>query len=195
MANNSANVSVGKPMAAGGIYAGDTTLTPPTDATTELPSGLEGLGYVSDDGLTNGIEMDSETIQAWGGDTVLTIITSRTETFSWTFIETNEEVLKQVYGPDNVSVTGGDIAVVHNSKALPRQLYVFEILMTGDKVKRIVVPNSQITEVGDVVYVDGEPIGYEVTLSCYPDEDGNTVYEYISEIVDGDDGGGGGVEG
>lgn len=194
MANNSANVSVGKPMAAGGIYAGDTTLTPPTDATSALPTGLAGLGYVSDDGLTNGIEMDSETIQAWGGDTVLTISTSRTETFSWTFIETNEEVLKQVYGPDNVTVTGDNIAVVHNSKALPRQLYVFEILMTGDKVKRIVVPNSQITEVGDVVYVDGEPIGYEVTLSCYPDGEGNTVYEYIAAIGS-DDGDGGGVEG
>lgn len=188
-APSSANVSVGKPMAAGGIYAGATTLTPPTDATSDLPTGLEGLGYVSDDGLTNGIEMDTESIQAWGGDTVLTINTSRTESFSWTFIETNEEVLKQVYGPDNVTVTGDDIAVVHNSKALPRQLYVFEILMTGDKVKRIVVPNSQITEIGDVVYVDGEPIGYEVTLTCYPDEDGNTVYEYIAEIGSGGDGG------
>lgn len=182
-APSSANVSVGKPMAAGGIYAGATTLTPPTDATTALPSGLDGLGYVSDEGLTNGIEMDTTSIQAWGGDTVLTVNTSRTETFAWTFIETNEAVLKQVYGPDNVTVTGESIAVVHNSKTLPRQLYVFEILMTGNKVKRIVVPNGQITEVGDVTYVDGEPIGYEVTLSCYPDGDGNTVYEYIAEIV------------
>src|SRR5699024_10969954 len=100
---------------------------------------------------------------------------------------------KQVYGPDNVSEEGGELTVLHNNKALPRQLYVFEILMTGDRVKRIVVPDGQITEVGSVQYQDGEPIGYEVTLSCYPDGDGNTVIEYIAEIDSGN--GDGGVEG
>lgn len=184
-APSSANVSVGKPMAAGGIYAGETTLTAPTDATTALPAGLEGLGYVSDSGLTNSIETSTESIHAWGGDEVLRIRTSRSETFTWQFIETNAAVLAQVYGPDNVTEDDGDLTVIHNSKELPRQLYVFEILMTGNRVKRIVVPQAQITEVGDVQYVDGEPIGYEVTLSCYPDAAGNTVYEYISEIVSG----------
>ena len=179
-APNSANVSVGKPLAAGGIFAGPTTATIPTDATTTL-TGFTGLGYVSEDGLTNTVETDTESIQAWGGDTVLTVRTSRTETFAWTFIETNADVLAEVYGPDNVT---GDLAsgltVIHNSKELPRRAYVFEILMTGDRVKRIVVPNGQITEVGDVVYTDGEAIGYEVTLSTFPDENGNTVYEYVA---------------
>ena len=179
-APNSANVSVGKPLAAGGIFAGPTTATIPTDATTAL-TGFTGLGYVSEDGLTNTVETDTESIQAWGGDTVLTVRTSRTETFAWTFIETNADVLAEVYGPDNVS---GDLesglTVIHNNKELPRRAYVFEILMTGDRVKRIVVPNGQITEVGDVVYTDGEAIGYEVTLSTFPDEDGNTVYEYVA---------------
>lgn len=188
MTLSSSEVSVGKPLAAGGIYAADTTETAPTDATSSLGSSFTNLGYVSDEGLTNGIETSVESITAWGGDTVLTINTSRSETFSWTFIQTNAAVLKQVYGPDNVSEGDGELTVLHNNKSLPRQLYVFEILMTGDRVKRIVVPSAQITEVGDVQYQDGEAIGYEVTLSCYPDDDGNTVIEYIAEI----DGGGGG---
>ncbi|MHC6175470.1 phage tail tube protein [Glutamicibacter sp. X7] len=186
MANPSAaNVSVGKPTAAGGIYAGDTTITAPTDARTALPSGLNGMGYVSDEGLTNSIETDTETIVAWGGDAVLTVRTSRQETFTFVFIETHELVLKEVYGPDNVTVdaTTGDIAVLHNAKELPNRLYVFEILMTGNKVKRIVVPNAKVNEIGDVVYVDGEAIGYEVTLGAFPDENGNTAIEYIAEIV------------
>lgn len=181
-APNSANVSVGKPTAAGGIFAGPTSADVPTDATSALV-GFTGLGYVSEDGLTNSTETDTESIQAWGGDTVLTVRTSRTETFAWTFIETNADVLAEVYGPDNVSgdlVSG--LTVIHNNKELPRRAYVFEILMTDDRVKRIVVPNGQITEVGDVVYTDGEAIGYEVTLSTYPDADGNTVYEYIASI-------------
>lgn len=182
---NAANVSVGKPTAAGGIFAGDVSDTPPTDATTELAATIAGLGLVSEDGLTNSIEADSESIVAWGGDTVLTVRTSREETFTFTFIETNARVLAEVYGPENVSVddVSGEITVLHNAKELPARLYVFEILMTGGKVKRIVVPNAKVNEVGDVVYVDGEPIGYEVTLGAFPNKDGNTAIEYIAEIV------------
>lgn len=185
MSNNASNVSVGKPNAAGGIYVGEPTAKQPVDATTPLvPEDFDGLGYVSEDGLTNGIETDSENIVEWGGNTVLTIKTSRTETFTWTFIETNALVLSEVYGAENVTIGDGDeLTVIHNMNDLPRRSYVFEILMTGNKVKRIVVPNSQITEVGDVVYVAGEAIGYEVTLTCYPDKAGVTVYEYIAEIV------------
>lgn len=184
MSQTALEVSVGKPRAAGGIYAGEPGEGVPTDATTELDSGLVNLGYVSEDGLVNGIETSTEDITAWGGDTVLTVRTSRSETFAWTFIQTNAAVLAEVYGPDNVEAgVGGSLTVLHNSLELPRRLYVFEILMTGNRVKRIVVPNAQITEVGDVTYQDGEAIGYEVTLSAYPDEFGNTAYEYIAEMV------------
>lgn len=185
MANpNSSNVSVGKPSAAGGIHAGDPDeVTAPTDCRSALPSGLEGLGYVSEDGLSNAIETDTQDITAWGGDTVLTVRTSRKETFTFKFIETNEAVLKEVYGPENVTVeTNGDIAVLHNSKELPQRLYVFEILLTGNRVKRIVVPRANVQEIGEVLYADGEAIGYEVTLGAMPDDEGNTAYEYIGKI-------------
>lgn len=182
---NASNVSVGKPTAAGGIFAGNVVANPPSDATTPLPNTVKGLGYVSDDGLANSIEVDNESITAWGGVTVLTVRTSREETFTFTFIETNALVLAEVYGPENVSVDDetGEITVLHNAKELPPRLYVFEILMTGNKVKRIVVPNAKVNEVGDVAYVDGEPIGYEVTLGAFPDKDGNTAIEYIAELI------------
>lgn len=182
--NNSANVSTGKTRAAGSVFAGETSLTAPTDATSALPVGMDNLGYCSDDGLTNSVATDTTDIVAWGGDTVLTVRTSRSETFSWTFIEaTNKDVLAQVYGPTNVSEVSDAITVIHNGKDLPNQMYVFEVLLTGNKVKRIVVPNAKITEVGDVVYTDGEAIGYEVTLGCFPDSSGNTAYEYLAAIA------------
>lgn len=188
MANNAQNVSVGKPQAAGGIYSSDLTVDLPTDATSPLTD-FDGLGFVSDEGLTNAIEMDTETIGSWGGLTVLTVRTSRTETFSWTFIETNALVLAEVYGQDNVTVgVDGELTILHNNAALPARQYIFEILMTGGRVKRIVVPLGTITEIGEVQYSDGEPIGYAVTLSTAPDKDGNTVIEYIAAIAGGDEG-------
>ena len=185
MANPTAtNVSVGKPKAAGGIFVDTPGGTLPTDATSALPVTAVGLGYVSDAGLVNGVEINTEDVVAWGGDTVLTIRTSRSETFSWTFIETNAAVMKEVYGPDNVTGTDGTgLTVLHNNKELPSRVYIFEVLMTGNRVKRIVVPNAKITSVGDVSYVDGEPIGYEVTLGAFPDASGNTAYEYVAAVV------------
>lgn len=179
---NASNVSVGKPLAAGGIFSAPLSATTPDDATSAL-TGFVDLGYVSDSGLVNSISNDTTDINAWGGDRVLTVRTSRSESFMWTFIETNADVLAEVYGQANVTEVGTAISVVHNSKDMPNRQYVFEIALTGDRVKRIVVPNGKITEVGDVTYVDGEPIGYEVTLSALPDADGNTAYEYIASTV------------
>lgn len=177
------NVSNAKPRAAGGIHSVDLGTTLPTDATTELPTEAVGLGYVSDEGLTNSIEIDTETATAWGGANVMTVRTSYSETFSWAFIETNADVMREVYGAGNVTDADGDLTVLHKGDDLPERGYIFEISMTGGRVKRIVVPHGKITDVDDVSYQDGEPISYGVTLSCTPDKDGVTVYEYIAHTT------------
>lgn len=182
---NASLVSNAKPKAAGGIHSAAVGTTLPTNATTSLNAAFKGLGYVSDEGLTNSIEIDNEDFIAWGGDKVLTVRTSYSESFSWTFIETNADVLAEVYGQANVTSTTNSIAVLHKSDDLPERAYAFEIAMTGNRVKRIIVPRGKVTEVEDITYVDGEPIGYGVTLSCTPDASGVTVYEYIATITGG----------
>lgn len=181
-ANNSQLVSAGKPLVSGAINAAPIGTTAPTGTTSELDAKFVKLGYVSEEGLTNAVETDSEGVKAWGGATVLTIRTSRDETFAWTFIQAMDpDVLKEVYGDANVTAaSGGEISVKHNDLELSPRVWAFEILLTGGRMKRIVVPSGTITEVGDVVYKDGDPIGYEVTMHAAPDAEGNTAYEYIS---------------
>lgn len=185
MANNQANVSVGKPSASGGVWVAPYGTALPTDATTALAEDFKALGYISEDGLVNTVETDTEDIKAWGGDTVLKPQTSWTETYVFKPIETNEDVLKLVYGSANVTVTelSGDIKVLHNSKSRGKNVIVFEILLSGDKVKRIVCPNAEVTEVGEISYVDGEAVGYEITVTALPDGEGNASYEYIAEAA------------
>ena len=59
---------------------------------------------------------------------------------------------------------------------------MFEFALTGNRVKRIVVPNGTLGELDDVAYQDGEAIVYTPTINALPDADGNTAYEYIAYV-------------
>lgn len=182
--NNAANVAMGKPKAGGAIFRAVGTIAEiPTTATAALGAEFKNLGYASEDGLTNAVSTDSTSIKDWSGQEVLKEQTSREESFKFTLIETNAETLNAIYGEENVSVVTDSIAVIHNGAERVYAAYVFEILLGSGRVKRIFVPRGMITEVGDITYKNGEPIGYEVTVSAMPDTEGNTAYSYIAETV------------
>lgn len=180
---SSTNVSAGKPKVAGAIFMAPIGTTLPTDSTTALNSAFVELGYASEDGVTNSESRESETIKAWGGDTVLKPFTGKEDTFSFTLIEAlNVNALKLVYGDSNVT---GDLAngitIKSASEDLESHSFVIEMVLNG-AVKRIVIPSAKVTEVGDITYADGEAIGYDTTLSAVPDAAGGTHYEYIKAV-------------
>lgn len=186
------NVSTAKPKVGGAIYSAPVGTILPTDAITELGEEFNSLGYVSEDGLTNENTPESEVIQAWGGDTVAVVQTSKEDSFTYTLIEaTNVNVLKEVYGQDNVT---GDletgITIKANTKELEERSLVIDMILKGGILKRIVIQNAKVFEIGEVNYVDEEAIGYETTVQALADEDGNTHYEYIQKPSAGSGGGG-----
>ncbi len=181
MANVASNVSAGKPKTTGAIWAAPKGTTLPVDTATALDAAFKCLGYCSDDGLTNSTNLESETIKAWGGDTVLTIQTSKDDTFKFTLIEIlNEDVLKFVYGSSNVS---GDLAtgltVTANNKDVEEVALVIDMIMRDNTAKRVVIPDCKISEIGDITYSDSAAVGIETTVTCIPDASANTHYEYL----------------
>lgn len=187
MANTVTNVTAGKPKVAGAVYRAPLGTALPTDATTDLAAAYVAMGYCSEDGVTNSNSPDSSDIKAWGGDTVLNIQESKDDTFQFTLLEVlNPDVIKAVYGDENVTGTltgAGGIKVTANSKEVGGAVWAIDMVMREDAVKRIIIPNGKISEIGDIAYSDSEAVGYEVTITAMPDASGNTHYEYIKRAA------------
>lgn len=181
MANTSTHVTTGKPKSTGGVWVAPSGTTLPTDASTALASAYACLGYISEDGVTQATDMESDSIKAWGGDTVLTAQTGKTYTFTFTPIEAmNSEVWKAMYGSDNVTVgSNGMITVTGNAKEVGASVFIFEIAMSDGGYMRIAVPNGKLSSVGELSFNDSDPVGAELEITALPDNSGNAFYTYV----------------
>ena len=183
MANNSANVGAAKPNASGAIWWAPAGTAAPTDATTKLADAFKGVGYVSEDGLT---EKETRTYQkhkAWGGDTVASSQTEYSKSYTFKMLETNEATMKARYGVENVTAEDGEVSQVkRTAKELPEGVWVIEMVIAG-KIVRKVMPKCKIEEIGDITYNDGNLVAYEVTLGLLPDTNGDYEIDYYAEVA------------
>ena len=182
MANTVNNVNVGKPKVGGAVWTAPKGTTVPTDATSDLGSAFECLGFISDAGVTNSNSPSSTSFKAWGGDRVYDAQTEKPDTFKMVLIETtNIAVLKSVYGDDNVTGTlETGIHIKANSKEAVTRVLVIDMVLRDGALKRIVIPQAKVTAVADITYSDSALVGYDTTFSAYPsDAEGNTHHEYI----------------
>ncbi|MBR4743545.1 MAG: phage tail protein [Oscillospiraceae bacterium] len=181
MAQTVNNVSAAKPAVGGAVSVAATSATLPTSTGGTL-TGFTNLGYISEDGLKNANSPESEEIKAWGGDVVLTPLTGKKDTFTFTLIEAlNLEVLKVIYGSSNATGTSLSSGYTVNAKAaeMEAHAWVIDMILRNNVAKRVVIPDGVISEIGEVTYADGEAIGYEITVTAFPNSSGVTHYEYI----------------
>lgn len=139
-ANNSANVSTTRGVKGGYILMADidnTDIPTSSNFTTWVPSNAwKNLGYISEDGFTEGVEFGETTeLRDINQDSVDTSVGAATETLAFTLMEINARSLAMQYGEDNVTDASGVITVEHDWSNQPEsgQFVLLLLLKNGRK--------------------------------------------------------------
>jgi hypothetical protein len=177
--SNSANV---RSAITGAVYVGAVATPAPTTHISTLNAALKDLGYVSEDGVAETRDRTTKSIQAWqNGDKVREVVTEAGLSYKFVLLETKKETVETFYG-SAVNPTDGSIIIVPANTG-GRKAWVVDVI-DGTSFIRTWIPQGEITEVGDLVYQNGEPIGYEHTLTAYPDATlGGTAKKWYSDLV------------
>lgn len=153
----------------------------PTSGISTLPTpAWTDLGYVSEDGVTETTETSTEKIRAWQkAKVVRTVVTEGAVRWSFTLIQTSAETVALYYG----GTVEEDGSIVIDPTAV-RPVLAFDLdVIDGDEIIRAYAPEAQVTEVGDQVYQNGAPIGYEVTVEAQHNEAlGGSVKKWYSSL-------------
>lgn len=153
----------------GAVSKGATSAAAPTGTASAL-TGFTDLGYVSEDGVSIALpdSGDAEAIKAWqNGATVRTIRTPSDEnpTYTFTLLETKKEVVETYFGVTVTTAATEGSFEIDTQDARGYDSYVLDVI-DGAELIRVYIPKGIVASVGDQVYANGEPIGYEVTIDA-----------------------------
>lgn len=166
----------------GGGWVGDVGTTAPDGPFTSPPVPWVPLGAISDDGLTYGFNEDSQAFTPWGQTSPFrTTITKSIRTFKVTLWETARVAVQSVMyrtpiedlTPDG---TSGLTQFAETAAPTPDRRAWWFVVFDGDTGRGFYVPQGEVSDRADVTFKQTDMSGYEITITAYPDDAGNTVY-------------------
>ena len=154
----------------GAVSVGDLGATAPTGTASDISAAFDDLGLVGEDGVTESRGRTSNSIKAWqNGATVRTVVTEGELTYQFVLLETKKETVETYYGVTVTQTsTEGSFVIVPTSTG-GRKAFVIDVI-DGSELERVYIPQGEVTAVGDKVYANGVPIGYECTITAYDDD-------------------------
>lgn len=189
---SSANVTFSKPGTSddksGYIWVAPLGTAVPTDATSKLGDAFAGLGYLSEDGLTEPASFSAgDDIVAAGGDTVAQADPTFSKTWTGTCIEAlNEDLLKVAYGSTNVTVApappegDGSIVIKEQVGELEHHVIVIDEMLKGGRRRRNVMADATFLITGDISHVHTALVNFEFTINAYPTASQPAQVQYIT---------------
>ena len=131
--------------------------------------------------MVNSNSPSTTDVKEWGGTVVMSSLTDKPDNFKFKLIEVLRlDVLKTVYGSANVTQDEtGKITIKAKAEDPENMIWVFDMMLSGKKLKRIIVSDGKITTVGDIEYTKSNASGFDLTIAAYPDAEKSTHTEYI----------------
>lgn len=160
-----------------------------TSAVSDLGPSSVTYGLVSEDGV--GIEntTSTDTIKAWQNSAIVrTVNSDASVTFTIVLIENTQPVRELYYGSAEAN---GKIA--WNPSKRTKGSFVIDYIDTGYGEEgefltgRYHIKRGEVTEVESITLQNGEPVGYGVTITAFPDENGEAVDVYHESDIEGVD--------
>ena len=181
MATNASNVQVA---VTGAVYfaeVGAALTDAPTDATSALTAGWLDVGYISEDGVTESNDTETEEVKAWqNSDIVRKTVTKNEISYNFSIIETNANALSLFYGK-----TIAAAATTHTiGGAVTGKVQLVIDVIDGTQQIRRYIPEAEVTERGEVTFASTDAIGYDVTVTAYPNSTiGGSVEVHYAEAL------------
>ena len=158
----------------------------PTSAKDPLAEAFKGSGYVSEDGLSLSTDYSTSEIKEWSGSIIRKILEQFDGTITWKEISLNYESACHAFGEEHVKKTdaagenGNQLMISIGAHMPAAKSWVFK-MKDGDKRMLIVVPNGQVTAMDGIDFNATSAVGFPLTLSCYDDGTGNSIYIYTDD--------------
>lgn len=162
------------------VNAGVTGTPLPTDATTALNAAFRDLGSITDDGITDTTNQDTTDVYAWQGNALVkTLYGNYSKQFKVAAQETNGVALGLAYAGSTITQQAWGISIAEKPIVQDIRPFIIHGISDSGKLQRIVIPQGQVVERGDIVWSSKDITVYEFTVRCYVDTSGNVAYRYL----------------
>lgn len=150
----------------------------PTSAGASLNAAFKEVGALSDAGISESTNQDRQDVFIWQGNALARRIPGEfTKTWTLAAAETNLVTLGAHFPGSTITQTVEGVSIAEKPPVTDIRPWILHGI-DGTRAQRIVVPQGEITERGDVVWSSGDITVYEWTLSGYLDASGNVAYRY-----------------
>ena len=167
--NYDVNLGIGN--STGMFYHAPENTALPTSPYETLSAAWTHVGDVSNDGITFSSAHEFDTIKNWANVIKRLLPSDESETVVAPIIETTEEVMKTLFGEDNVTVTaatasaGKKIRIDTSPTNTPTAEAFLFLMKDGDDMIMIGTTSGFVTSVGEVTFAPGEAVTWEATIS------------------------------
>lgn len=167
--SNAVNLGIGA--ATGMFYHAPKGTALPDFPTTPASTAWVEVGYISEDGITWHHGRSAEPLKDWSNSIRRQIQSDATGTVAAPIISTTEEVLKTLFGENNVTTTtattahGATIGIEVKEGVMSDEEAFLFLMKDGDDSFMLGTTSGFVTTLDDIAFAPGSPITWNATIS------------------------------